>query len=185
MKFTEKSKKKKQKKRKDALISDIIKSKTKQLQVPKLLVTTKRNFEQAKTLLKKINGSECDGELSFSEEPLRELSLADIMGAINELTREPDMATKSITDCSSHMASDSEIFWTSPRVILRAIKHSILRRDWDSITHLLLLLLQHKDHYVPIVQKLCIFISKYNPMIEKLGLLEEFNQISRMPEKGR
>ncbi|XP_044744650.1 uncharacterized protein LOC123306628 [Coccinella septempunctata] len=154
--------------------SDILKKKSENLKVSKLGIKDKKNFEAAKSLLQKINGTEYDAESSFSGENLRELSLADIMRAINELSAEPDNSTKSITECSSRMAQDFDIFWTSPRAILRAIKYAILRRDWDNITHLLLLLLHHKGQYVQIVHKLCIFIARFNPMILKFGLRDEF-----------
>lgn len=153
MKFTKKPKDNESKKTTSAIISEVIKSRAKKLKISKLSVKDKKNFEEAKATLERINGNEYDSELNFSHESMTEISLADIIRAINELSCEPSNKTKCITECSSQMALDSDTFWTSPRAILRAIKYSILRRNWDNITHFLLLLLHHKDQYITIVRK--------------------------------
>ncbi|KAL3288929.1 hypothetical protein HHI36_003374 [Cryptolaemus montrouzieri] len=98
--------------------------------------------------------SDSNDSSSLIQEPLKEMSLRNILNVIDELSSEPDTETKAIVKCSSQMSLNSEIFWTSPTAILRAIKYSILRRNWDDVTHLLLLLLQHKDQYIPIVQSI-------------------------------
>lgn len=174
--------------------SAILKKKSNKLKMPKLVVQNKKQFDGARMLLQKVN----DSELSISNQTSRELSLSDIMRAIKELTSEEDATTKDITECSDEMIGDPNIFWNSPTVILRAIKNAILRRDWDNITHLLLLLLQHKDQYVLFVKQvselltemvnndynfhislqLCRFIGKFNPMIKEFGLKEEFESLN-------
>lgn len=136
--------------------SAILKKKSNKLKMPKLVVQNKKQFDGARMLLQKVN----DSELSISNQTSRELSLSDIMRAIKELTSEEDATTKDITECSDEMIGDPNIFWNSPTVILRAIKNAILRRDWDNITHLLLLLLQHKDQYVLFVKQVSELLTK-------------------------
>ncbi|KAK9874011.1 hypothetical protein WA026_002364 [Henosepilachna vigintioctopunctata] len=163
---------------KTQLITNLVRNKRKHVKVSKISLQNEKNFAKAEKQLEKLNEEISDSETSQSSctlhEDAREVSLSSILRAIDELSSEPDEETKAIVNCSMKMALNSDIFWTSPTAILRAIKYSILNRNWDDITHLLLLLLQHKEQYIPVVQCICKFMAKFNPLVKKLGLQQQF-----------
>lgn len=71
-----------------------------------------------------------------------------------------DKASVVRASCRKHQRSKQEHgSWDTAAHVIRSIKHSVSIHDWDNLTHLLLLLAEHNQMYLPFVKEVSsIFI---------------------------
>ncbi|KAF2893745.1 hypothetical protein ILUMI_12439 [Ignelater luminosus] len=72
--------------------------------------------------------------------------------------------------------------WDSATYIMKNIRACILTRDWNNLTHLLLLLLKHNKSYVPFVKQVAHLNFMYNPSDSNRGILDEFYKLGMVSE---
>lgn len=111
-----------------------------------------------------------------------EISLSSVLRAIDNLSN-LDLDDNNIKICMKGSKSERDIFWNSPTLILRSIKYCILQRNWDDIVYFLMILLQHKDCYIPVVEQICGFIRRFHPAVRKLNLQWQFEMLSLRGKK--
>lgn len=59
---------------------------------------------------------------------------------------------------------DSNIMWNSPSYIIRHIRNCILNHDWNQLTHLLLLLMNHQAKYFSYIKEVQIILHIFTIM---------------------
>ncbi|XP_018579379.1 uncharacterized protein LOC108917318 [Anoplophora glabripennis] len=91
---------------------------------------------------------------------------------------------KKLMNCLSHIQSSAKPPWNSPSIIFKAIKDSIIRRKWENLTKLLLMLIHFPSvKYKPTIRHMCKILDKYHPVIRHRGLQDQFDMIT-LTNKG-
>ncbi|KAJ8923998.1 hypothetical protein NQ315_006774 [Exocentrus adspersus] len=128
----------------------------------------------------------------YREQQLQELSTSTVTTMpkhkVDKLLSLLKCKTKStkLNKCLAHLYTSAKPPWNSPSVIMKAIKDSLLRRKWDNLVQLLLLLIHFNSvKYRPIIRHLCQIIGKCHPDIQNTGFRDQVDMIALVTSRQK
>ncbi|XP_018319783.1 uncharacterized protein LOC108733201 isoform X1 [Agrilus planipennis] len=90
----------------------------------------------------------------------------------------PSPCSQSISkNITPHLTQEPNVLWYLPTYIPQLIRNSILRQEWDNVTRLLLMLLEHKPVYMPHIKMTAFINFLKNPADSDGQVLDEFLQL--------
>lgn len=147
------------------------------VQKPDLKTKRKKRFLK-KHGLELIKPSDVDDDYKLLPVTVNRSNLERAMNLLESVNEKPKGQQELIKGCCMKRLLDTgdEESWDTANTIIKHVKQAVSGHDWNSLTELLILLLDHNPYYLPFVKEMCFLNFLMNPSDYNSEVLDAFVQ---------